>query len=244
MTEELLTHRQLAQTTLASDKAHVDVNIDVPHEEEFKLFVATVYGEVGGIHHSQEVAWKAVASVIINRVGVGIWIKYKTVTAVIQHTHFDTYTDLKQIDWSNLKAETYTKKQLQHLTQLELKKFKMWHKHGEFLKAWGYLHKQTVDGQDAMIAAEIKILETMERVLRPIYFEKKVTTTANYYYSPRSMPENKMPSFLKYLNPEEHESSRIVDLEVYESDAKFYDIPASLARRAGERKNQTENEMR
>ena len=58
-------------------------------DEEFILFVATVYGEAAS---QSEVAWRAVASVIMNRVGHPLWKKNemnKTVTSVIKCTGFD-----------------------------------------------------------------------------------------------------------------------------------------------------------
>jgi hypothetical protein len=56
---------------------------------EFSLFVATIYGEAG---NSSEAAWTAIAHVIVNRVGTREWTAFQTVTAVIQNTGFDAYT--------------------------------------------------------------------------------------------------------------------------------------------------------
>ncbi|MBS0351664.1 MAG: type VI secretion system tube protein Hcp, partial [Proteobacteria bacterium] len=42
--------------------------------EGFNLFLAAVYGEASGVHHGREAAWRAVGSVIINRINSGIGI--------------------------------------------------------------------------------------------------------------------------------------------------------------------------
>lgn len=61
---------------------------------EFKLFIATVYGEAVG---QGVLAWMAVASVIMNRVGKYEWKnKCPTITAVIEdHAAFSSYYDPK-----------------------------------------------------------------------------------------------------------------------------------------------------
>lgn len=46
-----------------------------------------------------------------------------------------------------------------------------------------------------MNAVEIKKLNRMEKILDPIYYQRKKVTDANYYYSPRGM-HGKTPSFL------------------------------------------------
>lgn len=64
--------------------------------EEFNLFVATVWGEAAS---QSEVAWQAVGSVIINRVGNQLWARYhfnKSVTSIIQHTGFDAAAGTKK----------------------------------------------------------------------------------------------------------------------------------------------------
>lgn len=58
-------------------------------EDEFKLFVAIVYGEANSC---SEAAWRAVGPVIMNRVGNNEWSKLKTVTAIITQKYaFEAY---------------------------------------------------------------------------------------------------------------------------------------------------------
>ena len=58
-------------------------------EDEFKLFVAIVYGEANSC---SEAAWRAVGHVIMNRVGNNEWSKLKTVTAIITQKYaFEAY---------------------------------------------------------------------------------------------------------------------------------------------------------
>lgn len=56
---------------------------------EFKMLVATVYGEAA---NSSETAWQAVAFVIKNRVGNREWARYKSVAEIVKKTGFDAYT--------------------------------------------------------------------------------------------------------------------------------------------------------
>jgi len=58
------------------------------NEEEIS-FLATIYGEAA---QSSTAAWKAIASVIMNRVGVREWKKHKTPFAVLANTGFDAFT--------------------------------------------------------------------------------------------------------------------------------------------------------
>jgi hypothetical protein len=58
-------------------------------KEEFKIMVATIYGEAA---NSSEIAWKAIAHVIMNRVGYREWKEHKTPKEVIKNTGFDAYT--------------------------------------------------------------------------------------------------------------------------------------------------------
>lgn len=68
------------QKRLESNSTH-------PNEDEFKLMVATVWGE--GCSQS-DLGWKAITSVIMNRVGFHRWKGYnKSVTSVIYNTGFD-----------------------------------------------------------------------------------------------------------------------------------------------------------
>lgn len=57
--------------------------------DEFKILIATVYGESAS---SSETAWQAIAFVIKNRVGSREWIHHKTVSEVIKKTGFDAHT--------------------------------------------------------------------------------------------------------------------------------------------------------
>jgi len=85
--------------------------------KEFRVFVATTYGEA---NTGSETAWRAVGNVIMNRVGSGIWKEYNTVESVISNTGFDAYTqknspyldalavlngDSKQPAWRKQKVE-------------------------------------------------------------------------------------------------------------------------------------------
>ena len=58
-------------------------------EEEITI-LTTLYGEAAGC---TEVAWKAIANVIMNRVGVREWSKYETPLEIIKYTGFDAYTN-------------------------------------------------------------------------------------------------------------------------------------------------------
>lgn len=49
--------------------------------DEEKLFIQTIYGEAD---NSSEASWKAIANVIMNRVGKYDWKKYKTPAEVIK----------------------------------------------------------------------------------------------------------------------------------------------------------------
>lgn len=57
--------------------------------EELRIFLATIWGEAA---QSSADAWKAIASVIMNRVGVREWHKWKTPVEIIQRTGFDAYS--------------------------------------------------------------------------------------------------------------------------------------------------------
>lgn len=57
--------------------------------EELRIFLATIYGEAA---QSSPASWKAIASVILNRVGQREWKKHKTPLAVIANTGFDAFT--------------------------------------------------------------------------------------------------------------------------------------------------------
>lgn len=61
--------------------------------DETVVFLATIYGEAA---QSSVAAWKAIASVIMNRVGVREWKKRKTPHDVIANTGFDAFTQKNQ----------------------------------------------------------------------------------------------------------------------------------------------------
>lgn len=57
-------------------------------DEPFRIFLATIYGESA---LAKEPTWKAIASVILNRVGHREWKKYQTPLAIIANTGFDAF---------------------------------------------------------------------------------------------------------------------------------------------------------
>ena len=57
-------------------------------DEAVRVFIATIYGEAAG---SSPAAWRAIASVILNRVGVREWRKHKTPFDVIVNSGFDAF---------------------------------------------------------------------------------------------------------------------------------------------------------
>ncbi|NLD35320.1 MAG: RHS repeat-associated core domain-containing protein, partial [Desulfatiglans sp.] len=61
---------------------------EIRNNEEFRILVATVYGEAG---KSSKTAWKAITCVALNRVGKREWSKYHTVKDIIAKTGFDAY---------------------------------------------------------------------------------------------------------------------------------------------------------
>lgn len=58
-------------------------------DDTLLIFLATVYGETAA---SSPAAWRAIASVIKNRVGRREWAKWETVAEIIAHTGFDAYS--------------------------------------------------------------------------------------------------------------------------------------------------------
>lgn len=56
--------------------------------EDFKVYLATIYGEAGVASSD---SWRAIANVINNRVGYKEWSRYKTQIDVIKYTRFDAY---------------------------------------------------------------------------------------------------------------------------------------------------------
>jgi hypothetical protein len=58
------------------------------NDNGLRVFLATIYGEAA---QSSEAAWKAIASVIMNRVGVREWSRWKTPLDIIRETGFDAF---------------------------------------------------------------------------------------------------------------------------------------------------------
>lgn len=59
------------------------------YSEDFKIFVATIYGEAAGC---SEMSWKVIAHSIQNRIGFGMWKSFSTTTEIIVNTAYDAYT--------------------------------------------------------------------------------------------------------------------------------------------------------
>ena len=73
----------------AEPEAAPPVTDPVSDNAEFNLLVATVYGEAA---NSSETAWRAVAHVVMNRVGKREWSRHTTVEATLRNTGFDALT--------------------------------------------------------------------------------------------------------------------------------------------------------
>ena len=69
--------------------------------DEQRIFISTVAGEA---INTGRTGWEIVANVIMNRVGVGEWSEYDTVSEIIANTGFDAYT-YKNVSYRE--AETY-----------------------------------------------------------------------------------------------------------------------------------------
>ena len=156
---------------------HLRRQIQTKTPQGLNLFVATVYGETAGVHQGSQTAWRAVASVIINRIHSGIWYRYLTSDDIIKHTGFDAFVDPKNINWNHVNFNS------RHVRN-----------HQQFLKAWATLNNQKINNHDAMTKGEVALLNNMRTALTDIYNGQTITQ-ANYYYSPRSM-HGKTPSFL------------------------------------------------
>lgn len=59
------------------------------YSKEFKIFVATIYGEAGA---SSRRSWEVIAHCIRNRIGFGNWTDYSTIHGIVTITGFDAYT--------------------------------------------------------------------------------------------------------------------------------------------------------
>lgn len=81
--------RQYSTERFESDHSEKNSDNTIRSADEFKILVATVYGEAA---NSSETAWQAIAFVIKNRVGKREWTQYKTVSDIIKKTGFDAYT--------------------------------------------------------------------------------------------------------------------------------------------------------
>lgn len=69
--------------------------------DEEILFISVIYGEA---NLSSETSWKAIANVIMNRIGEKEWANYATATDVIMYSGFDAFTDKNS---PYREAETY-----------------------------------------------------------------------------------------------------------------------------------------
>ncbi len=67
------------------------------------LLVTTIYGEADAC---SENSWRAIANIIMNRVGVREWSQYKTPVEIVKYTGFDAYKD-RNVPY--LEAEAYFK---------------------------------------------------------------------------------------------------------------------------------------
>lgn len=88
----LLLTRYLFQYSTAkfeSDHKSDGDSDNLRQSEEFKLLIATIYGEAAT---SSEIAWQSIACVVLNRIGVREWSRHKTATDIIKNTGFDAYT--------------------------------------------------------------------------------------------------------------------------------------------------------
>ena len=122
--------------------SYINKQIRASTEEGFKLFVATVYGEMAGVHYSREVAWEAVGSVIMNRVGKGVWHRFKTPEEVIRNTGFDAYLNSNKIqNWDNVKFKVPPVKG-----------------HEQFIKAWASYHSQSINQRSPLNQKENRLL--------------------------------------------------------------------------------------
>jgi RHS repeat-associated protein len=93
----------LAPSTYRSDTM---ADLLIATHEDFRLMVATVYGEACA---SSEVAWAAVGNVIMNRVDSREWSSYDTPGDVIRNSGFDAYTFQNgpfRSAWADLNGES------------------------------------------------------------------------------------------------------------------------------------------
>jgi hypothetical protein len=161
------------KTTPASDPEPLICYIEKRDEEEFKMFIATVYAEAANSYQGSDAkkayelssvtAWQAVASVIINRIET---YPYKTpgqhpssVRSVITKTGFDAYTN-----------QTPQYKEAMDF----MDNHPLW--------VWEDEH-QKYDPNESNIS---KLLEVIWNSIQHIYRTKEITTDAVHYFSPRS----------------------------------------------------------
>lgn len=88
------------------------------YSEDFKIFVATIYGEAGG---SSEISWRVVAHSIKNRIGFFHWAQRSNTTQVIAYTGYDAYgrnTSEYRIAKSALDSEIITSARLKRMIEL------------------------------------------------------------------------------------------------------------------------------
>ncbi|MBS0351629.1 MAG: type VI secretion system tube protein Hcp [Proteobacteria bacterium] len=197
-----------------SQATHIRRPIQAKTLEGFNLFIATVYGEAGGVQIGNQAAWQAVGSVIMNRIHSGIWHRYATSDDIIKHTGFNAYANPSVINWNHV---NFNNKHIKN--------------HQQFFRAWAALHGQSINHHNAMTRQEQNTLTQMKKALQNIYDGQSITK-ANYYYSPRSM-HGKQPSFLSHLkNPEQY---KVPIPGISEHDFKFYYIPPQIERAAGKK---------
>jgi type VI secretion system secreted protein Hcp len=189
--------------------------IQTPTPEGFNLFVAVIYGEMGGVVHAREAVWEGVGSVMINRVCTGIWLHLESVERVIEQPHaFDAYVDPKHVNFKHLDFNNVGTRH-----------------HQQFLKAWAHLHGLDINSHKATTTDENKIIRRMRDLLKPLYFRQKSPfIKANYYFTPTA--SGLLPKFLRKIpNLEQY---RINLPGVSASDVRFYDIPPEIIRNLGD----------
>lgn len=116
--QEIVVVDTSVSTCLVTSEKHVS-EIPAPNKstEEFNLFVATVWGEAAS---QSEVAWQAVGSVIMNRVGNNLWkTKNDSVTTIIKRTGFDAAAGKKNREFKKAKQYLLDRKNPSLLNQYE-----------------------------------------------------------------------------------------------------------------------------
>lgn len=65
------------------------VRLVMSYSKEFKVIIATIYGEAGA---SSRRSWEVIAHSIRNRIGFGNWTQYTTMYGIVTNTGYDAYT--------------------------------------------------------------------------------------------------------------------------------------------------------